>query len=129
MSNGQVDERYKIKTMCINCDFKHIYHFESEAELLKFDLDFTKSFIKELDLIEANHSETSGLGCYHLYKCKTCGNLWAYSYPDNAWRGFFLPEQLAIRNVRNIKFANRLKLIAGSIVLIVLLIVVFRSCI
>jgi hypothetical protein len=26
-----------------------------------------------------------------VYQCQSCGEMWALSSPDNAWRGYFLP--------------------------------------
>ena len=114
--------------MCKNCDFKHIYEFESETSWIEFDLDFTKKFITQLTLLNANKLNPASYRSYSLYKCNSCGDLWAYSDPDNAWRGFFLPEILAIKYEKKLKWRDRIKGFIGVIILILIIMVVVKSC-
>lgn len=115
--------------MCSKCNFKQIYKFESETAWENFDLDFTKKYIIELILTKQSQQYSNCISSYNLYKCKYCGDLWAYSYPDTAWRGFFLPEKLAIEYENKLKRGDRIKAFIGLTILIFILIAVFRSCI
>ena len=114
--------------MCGNCNFRHIHKFESENEWQQFDIDFTKMYVDQLILIEKNRLNSNGISAYDLYKCKSCQSLWAYSYPDNAWRGFFLPEKLAIDYEKQLKRKDRIKGFVGVSILLLILIVTIKSC-
>jgi len=112
---------------CNNSDFRHIYKFEDETTWKAFDLDFTKRHINQLTLINSNQINPSSISAYVLYKCNSCGDLWAYSYPENAWRGFFLPEKLAIEYEKKLKRGDRIKGFAGLIILTFIFIAIVKS--
>ena len=114
--------------MCNNCDFRHINKFESETTWKEFDLDFTKTYINQLTLINSNQINPTSISAYDLYKCNSCGELWAYSYPENAWRGFFLPERLAIEHEKKLKREDRIKGFVGLTILTFILIAIVKSC-
>jgi hypothetical protein len=114
--------------MCSKCNFRQFYKFESETAWKNFDLDFTKTYINELLLIKQNHLNSNSISPYDLYKCKSCDNLWAYSYPENAWRGFFLPEKLAIEYEKKLKRGDRIKGVVGLTILLFIFIAILRSC-
>jgi len=115
--------------MCDKCNFRQIYKFESETSWQYFNLAFTKTYINELLLIKGNHLKSNSLSPYDLYKCKNCNNLWAYSYPENAWRGFFLPEKLAIEYTKKLTQRDRIRGIIGLTILIFIIIIILKSCI
>ena len=114
--------------MCNNCDFRHIYKFESETKWKEFDLVFTRTYIYELTLMNSNQINPTSINAYDLYKCNSCSDLWAYSYPENAWRGFFLPERLAIEHEKKLKRGDRIKEIVGLTILTLILITIVKGC-
>ena len=115
--------------MCSKCNFRQIYRFESETVWVNFDLDFTKTYTNELLFLKQNHLNSNSISSYNLYQCKSCHNVWAYSYPDNAWRGFFLPEKLAIEYEKKLKREDRIRGVVGLTILLFILIAILRSCI
>ena len=114
--------------MCDKCNFRQIYKFESETAWQYFDLSFTKTYINELFLIKENHLNSNSISAYDIYKCKNCNNLWAYSYPENAWRGFFLPEKLAIEYEKKLTRGDRIRGAIGLTILLFIFITIIRSC-
>lgn len=38
---------------------------------------------------------------------RTCAQVWALSSPDQAWRGYFLPEDVALAHVRRLRSRDR----------------------
>lgn len=114
--------------MCKNCNFRHIYKFVSETTWKEFDLDFTKTYINQLTLINYNQINPNSISSYDLYKCNCCGDFWAYSFPENAWRGFFLPERLAIEHEKKLKRVDRIKGFVGLTILTFILIAIMKSC-
>jgi hypothetical protein len=40
-------------------------------------------------------------------KCHMCSQVWALSSPDNAWRGYFLPEAEALAHVQGLRSHDR----------------------
>ena len=80
--------------MCENCFLKGIYRFESyhEFEMLErlIDEKIRKGILE-------GRSEKNELSFYSLtYLCSSCNQKWFISDPDNNWRGYFLPAELAI---------------------------------
>lgn len=114
--------------MCDKCDFKYYYNFDSETIWKEFDEIFIKSHINELDSIEKNVVFKSSISSHDKYVCKHCGQEWAYSYPENAWRGFFLPEAKAIEYQKKLKKDDKFKGYLGLTILIIVIILIIRSC-
>lgn len=48
-----------------------------------------------------------------LYQCPTCGDTWALSSPDNAWRGYFLPLAEAVAYGRKRRHRDRNRQLGG----------------
>jgi hypothetical protein len=40
-------------------------------------------------------------------QCCTCSQVWALSSPDNAWRGYFLPKDVALAHVQSLHSHDR----------------------
>lgn len=40
-------------------------------------------------------------------QCFTCAQVWALASPDNAWRGYFLPEAEALAHVQRLRSRDR----------------------
>ena len=40
-------------------------------------------------------------------QCRVCSQVWALSSPGNAWRGYFLPEDVALAHVQGLRSHDR----------------------
>lgn len=61
---------------------------------------------------------------HEFRQCATCGQVWALSTPDNAWRGYFLPEDRALaqlHQVPSLPWGGVVALAAGLLLLLGLL--------
>ncbi|MDO7850577.1 hypothetical protein [Hymenobacter convexus] len=57
-----------------------------------------------------------------LYRCPACGEIWALSQPDNAWRGYFLPQQKAETYRRKLHRQDFAKGLIGGVCLLALIV-------
>ncbi len=105
--------------MCKECEWKYYYGFESEKSWKRF---FEGFHFEKLTLVEENKISNKIHSSYNLYMCPYCENLWAYSEPENAWRGFFLPENVAIEYFGKIK--KREQNTAFLVLIIILIIII-----
>jgi hypothetical protein len=79
-----------------SCLFTPIYSFPSAASFESFDVDLTQKL--------ANHNIKAVAPPTLKYVsaafiCTESQEIWVLSEPDNAWRGFFLPQVEAIRHL------------------------------
>jgi hypothetical protein len=89
--------------MCNACSLKAIYSFPSAADFAAFDADLThKLFIKQLTAVSTPALEQASAA----FVCLGCPAVWVLSEPNNAWRGFFLPQAEAIRHLRRMNKAT-----------------------
>ncbi|RZK25359.1 MAG: hypothetical protein EOO63_16140 [Hymenobacter sp.] len=84
------------------CLLKPVYGFPSAASFAAFDDDLThKLSTRQLTAIPIpafpDLAQVSA-----AFVCADCQEVWLLSDPDNAWRGFFLPQAEAVRQVRNL---------------------------
>lgn len=108
--------------MCNECNFRLIYQFESEEVWKKFDIEFIKHMSNGLTIIEAEHHDST------CYTCNSCGKIWAYSYPENAWRGYFLPLDIAVEHLKEIERKDRVRRIVGLVLLVLGIVAIVKSC-
>lgn len=52
------------------------------------------------------------------YRCATCQEVWALSYPENSWRGYFLPEAAALDYGRKRHRNGRIRTILSLLLLV-----------
>ena len=108
--------------MAFNCSLKPIYSFPSAASFEAFDRVLThKLATKQLTAVPAPDVEQASAA----FLCADCQEVWVLSEPDNAWRGFFLPQSEAIRHVATLKKAPTTKqlgcLVVGALLALLLL--------
>ena len=123
--------------MCDNCFTTEIHRFDSYRdfdefeEILRQKIDsnnFTAiwewgSLNSDDELIKSTLPHT-----HSIYKCSSCGEKWALSIPENAWRGYFLTVDEASEEETEIKDANR-KSSRGCIVIFVIIILLIVAAI
>jgi len=113
--------------MCDSCFQNLIYKFESAKEFEDFETVIqNKCIVGQIDIID-RHNENyllAGLEPYNFYKCRSCNEIWILAIPDNAWRGFFLPQDKAIQYRKEIKRKERKAQIGCVVIVIVLTLIV-----
>ena len=111
--------------MCKACFDKEYYQFDSYSEFEEFNKEFDSKIAKSIHFV-ANGKYRSD--SHVVYKCSICNQLWWLSEPDNHWRGYFLKEHNAKRNIDNDeRKGNALKF--GSLVITFLVIIgLIKSC-
>ncbi|UOQ98096.1 hypothetical protein MUN81_01065 [Hymenobacter sp. 5317J-9] len=107
--------------MCKDCFLKRIdtfatwQDFESFIQILEAKQEAGQLLLIEKPAsIASSHNLTAVDG---YYQCSSCNEIWALSSPDNAWRGYFLPLEIAIAHVQRIKITDRMKGIGGLILI------------
>jgi hypothetical protein len=114
--------------MCDDC-FKNLFHsFESQKEFDEFEIALQNKCInKKLEIIKPEKTDLTLFDSDSFYKCNSCGEIWSLSIPENAWRGFFLPQKEGIRHVKKLKQKDSDRQIGCLIlILILVLIIIFR---
>ncbi|MBH8568459.1 hypothetical protein KB206_06180 [Microvirga sp. STS02] len=106
--------------MCPSCFYSGFASFPSYWEFEAFEAELHQKLVHR-QLLPLPRILTQGLAVMapeQLYQCPNCGETWALSSPDNAWRGYFLP--LAVANAYNSKLIvkGRIKRLAGVAVAI-----------
>jgi hypothetical protein len=111
--------------MCEACFLKGIYQFASWPAFDLFDQQLLASDLLQQSRPrdEAAQASLSAYEPQHYYQCPKCEQVWALSVPDNAWRGYFLPERDALRYVKRLHRQDKVRRIGGGGVLLVLLLV------
>lgn len=111
--------------MCKVCFDKEYNQFDSSSEFEKFNKEFDSKIVKSVHFVA---NEKFRNDSHIVYKCSVCNQLWWLSEPDNHWRGYFLKEQNAKRNINdNVCKGNVMKY--GSIIILFLVIIsLIKSC-
>src|SRR4051812_19582977 len=110
--------------MCDDC-FKNLYYkFDSQEEFQDFETIVQNKWInKKIEIITREKTDHSDI----FYKCNSCGEIWALSIPENAWRGFFLPQQKGIEHIKKLNQKDSQRQFGCLVVVIVIvLVVIFR---
>ena len=101
--------------MCNDC-FRHTYYqFESEQDFesletqLQEKLDNHQLLVVPKDVSTLPQDSLNHRVPEMLYKCQSCMETWAISTPDNAWRGYFLPQLLATSYVTKLERRDRIR--------------------
>ncbi|MCA8830214.1 hypothetical protein [Hymenobacter pini] len=84
-----------ITAMCPDCFPTGISQFSSWWAYEAFEQQLLRKPLKLLP----------GEVTRNRYTCAVCGEVWVLSEPDNAWRGYFLPEQEAEKAERRRTFS------------------------
>ncbi len=108
--------------MCDECLENLIYKFDSQKEFEAFEaIVQNKCINKKLEILKREEADFwAPFDSYELYKCNSCGEIWALSIPENAWRGFFLTRDKAFEYTKQIKERDKIKRIGCLVVIIVL---------
>jgi hypothetical protein len=108
--------------MCDNCSKDLKYRFDTQKEFEDFETIIQNKCIdKKLEIIKREETDyLAPFDSFEFYKCNSCGQIWTLSIPENAWRGFFLTENEAIKHWREIKRKDRIKGVVGLVILIIL---------
>jgi hypothetical protein len=101
--------------MCNACSLKAIYSFPSVADFTALDADLThKLSTKQLTAVSTPALEQASAA----FVCPGCPDVWVLSEPDNAWRGFFLPQAEVISHMTKATTTKQL----GCLVVVALVI-------
>ena len=77
--------------MCSNCFEQGIAGFPNYWEYDAFELELQRLLVSgQLRPVELT-GQPLPFPYETRYACQSCHEVWAWSAPDNAWRGFFLP--------------------------------------
>jgi hypothetical protein len=107
------------------CFLEPVYSFFSAASFEAFDRDLThKLTTKQLTAVSVPNLKQASAA----FLCKDCQEVWILSEPDNAWRGFFLPQMEAIRHLAALEKATTTKQFGClAVVALGILLFVWRS--
>lgn len=75
--------------MCGDCSLKEYYKFNSYEEFETFLEEFDSKISKTILFISTEKYKTD---FHSIYQCNSCKETWWLSEPDNHWRGYFLKE-------------------------------------
>ena len=86
--------------MCPSCFASGVTGFPSYWEFEAFEAELQRKRQRLLPVPNAPVLNLTTTAPEQLYQCPACGETWALSSPDNAWRGYFLPlaEAVAYQN-------------------------------
>lgn len=108
--------------MCSYCFNKEYKGFPSHDDFERFE--------KDLDLklrenkVEIYVPTGEGVIDYELnYICKICNEKFVMSVPDNAWRGYFLKEENALKYLDDLKQSDR-KTRNGCLVMLLVILLI-----
>jgi hypothetical protein len=117
--------------MCEECFQELIYKFPTHQDFERFEnilqLKCTEGKLRILDKHETDYLSVFGSNLY--YECRTCKEVWILNIPDNAWRGYFLPEDKALEYKRDINRIDKKRSIGCLILLALILIILFYNLI
>jgi|GEM_PF-1189700 len=112
--------------MCADCfetsyyEFKTEWEFEQFAAMLKQVLrhKFATGQLRELPVDEPVASTGQA---EQRFLCRSCGTTWVLSSPDNAWRGYFLPEAEAAAHLSRLAKHDKYRRLGCLAILLVVL--------
>jgi len=80
--------------MCPGCFSSGFASFPSYWEFEAFEAELQQKLMQQqlLPLPRTPTPELTAMAPEQLYQCPVCNETWSLSSPDNAWRGYFLPE-------------------------------------
>jgi hypothetical protein len=87
--------------MCAICSLKAVYRFPSAASFEAFDVDLTHRLTTQQLTAVPLPAALAGTQASAAFICAGYQEVWILSDPDNAWRGFFLPQTAAIRQIHS----------------------------
>jgi hypothetical protein len=112
--------------MCEDCFQELIYKFPTYQDFDGFE-NVVQTKCNEGKLIILDKCQNDYLAAFDsnvYYECSTCKEIWVLSIPDNAWRGYFLPEAKAIEYKREIKRFDKKRSIGCFLILTIIIIAV-----
>ena len=99
--------------MCRDCFQRTYYQFDSAQDFEFFETQLQEKLAHQQVLVvpkDTSSQPQDSLNHYvpeMLYKCQSCMEIWGISIPDNAWRGYFLPQLLATNYVKKLESNDR----------------------
>jgi len=111
--------------MCGDC-FLHGYPgFDTELTFADFYAQLLKKLaVRALRALPKRADAYLPPKAEGLYYCQNCGEVWALSTPDNAWRGYFLPGAQAASYFEKEKRKTRITR-AGCLILLLVALAIF----
>lgn len=112
--------------MCENCFQTSIYRFDTYHDFEAFEDKLQRKCAKK-QLTIVDRQATDYLSTYDsciFYKCRNCNEVWALSIPDNAWRGFFLPEDKALEYIKRYRKDDKKKSFGCMVVLVISVLII-----
>lgn len=115
--------------MCDNCFQEYIYRFESQHDFEAFENRLQdKCRSNKLTIIDRHHTDyLSAFDSKLYYRCNACNELWVMSIPENAWRGYFLPEKVALEYTQQLRRKDKNKRVGCLIVLTIIVVIVILN--
>ena len=95
--------------MCPNCFSTGVTGFPSYWEFEAFEMELQRKRQRQqlLPVPNAPVLSLTKTTPEQLYQCPACGETWALSSPDNAWRGYFLPLAEAVTYGQQLRRTDR----------------------
>ncbi len=83
--------------MCTECLDLSTDEFANQRDFEEFESKiWQKCDQDKLAIVDSYQSDFNLIfESQFCYRCNNCEEVWLLSVPENAWRGFFLPEQRA----------------------------------
>jgi hypothetical protein len=106
--------------MCPSCFSSGFAGFPSYWEFEAFEAELQQK-LEHQQLLPLPHTPIQQLTIMapeQIYQCLNCGENWALSSPDNAWRGYFLPLAVARAHIRKSAVKDRIKRVSGAAIAI-----------
>lgn len=117
--------------MCEDCFKKEILKFDSQEDFDVFQrsIDIKINEKKLRTIRDENHKNWD---FKLIYQCVFCNEEWILSIPDNAWRGYFLTKNNAIKRDKELE-SERKKGSIGcfiilSLILLIIIILTIKAC-
>ncbi|MEQ9414940.1 MAG: hypothetical protein RIF39_13975 [Cyclobacteriaceae bacterium] len=112
--------------MCEDCFEDGYYRFETQKDFEQFEDELqNKCNSKKIEVVDMHKENSLSVFDSRLYyKCKSCDENWVMSIPDNAWRGYFLPEDKAIEYHEQLKKSDKKKALGCWVTLAIILAII-----
>jgi hypothetical protein len=112
--------------MCEDCFEDKYYKFETQKNFEEFEDKLqNRCFNKKIEVIDRHEENSLSVFDSRLYyKCATCNEKWVMSIPENAWRGYFLPEERAIEYHERLRKSDKNKALGCWVTLAIILVII-----
>ena len=92
--------------MCADCFDSEISKFNSEMDFNDFQKILDQKVNKnQLKTIRDNNAKDVDFKT--TYNCSSCNQEWILSFPENAWRGYFLKKNNALKRLEELELKSK----------------------